>query len=91
MTTKIENGTEPWTIEEKRFYFPTVCKHVCSQCGEEVTVDFANDYLSYPEMNSPIGVNFYCSNDHMEIVFFLLKIELRLAGVEVVIDNPLKE
>lgn len=57
---RIVNNTEPTTIEVKRFYTPFTLYDNCPKCGSESTSLATGDYLSYPVVNGPERINFYC-------------------------------
>lgn len=57
---KIEMSDSPYPIDVKRFYFPARFIETCPECGKEVVKDGDGDYLSYPKLNEPFDVNFYC-------------------------------
>lgn len=58
---KIEHLTDPAQIEAKRFYAPLRFTDTCPECGREVVKDCSGDYLSFPELNKPTKIHFYCS------------------------------
>lgn len=57
---KIENLTTPTALELKRCYLPIIFRAKCPVCGKECVKDCNSDYLSYPWINTPTKVNFYC-------------------------------
>ena len=58
---KIEHLTAPSEIDSKRFYAPLRFIETCPECGREVVKDCEDDYLSYPKLNEPTKIHFYCS------------------------------
>lgn len=59
---KIEGtGTPNSGVNAKRLFLPgIVVKSTCPGCGRENVVDLGDDYLSYPVLNGPDVVHFYC-------------------------------
>lgn len=57
---QIENTNKSFELEVKRFYFPAVLRANCPVCGKECIKDGSGDYLSYPKVNTPTKVYFYC-------------------------------
>ena len=49
----------------KRFYPPFKISMECPICGEELVACGGAEYLSYPNINRPEPVNFYCEHDKL--------------------------
>ncbi len=47
-------------IDVKRFYAPFTIHSVCPECGQLAAKDLSSDYLSFPSVNEPERVHFYC-------------------------------
>lgn len=59
-------------IEVKRFYMPgIVIDAVCPNCNEMVVDDFAENYISFPEVGSPFIYGLYCRECEHEWEFKL--------------------
>lgn len=58
---KIEGGSvEAVELEIKRCYLPGVrLSSLCPHCGEEITKDLGDEYLSYPKVGEVIKMPFY--------------------------------
>ena len=67
------------SIECKRFYLPgIVYTDKCPKCGESVTIDFGDNYLSYPQVNTPIDAGGYCNKcDHGWEIPVVLSVTLK--------------
>lgn len=50
-------------LEVKRFYLPNI-KVIdnCPKCNKEIVFDGNMNYISYPKLNSPESVHFYCED-----------------------------
>jgi len=47
----------------KRFYVPgVVLRSKCPQCGMVDEKDLSDNYISYPQINEPTKVHFYCEH-----------------------------
>lgn len=64
MSLRIEQDEEiSVEIEVKRFYIPGVTVYsTCPNCMKEHKFDFDNEYISYPVVNAPEKVHFYCTD-----------------------------
>ena len=81
---KITNRPGAFGIDVKRFHFPASITATCPECGEEVTKDYENEYLSYPAANVEDEITMYHYNEdngdeHEWPVKVILKITLELA------------
>lgn len=66
-------------IPAKRLYFPATLTTGCSKCGEAVTRDFRDEYLSYPSTNEKMTVYVHCAACEVEMpVQVILRITLEL-------------
>lgn len=57
---KIEPIDEPWEIDAKRFHVPIVVRASCPKCGKECVNDYRDDGMTYPKVNRPEKIGFYC-------------------------------
>ena len=78
---KIKNATEPFEIEEKRFYIPGASMDgKCPACGVAHVKDFGEDYLAYPMVNEPFDIDCYCSKcGHEWTERVILRVTLEMA------------
>lgn len=51
----IKNESDPFELDDKRFYLPASITAKCPHCGKEVEHSFDDDYLSYPTANEPFN------------------------------------
>ena len=56
-------------IDVKRMYLPVEMELVCPKCGEKLVDDFDEQYLSYPDINSPETRGVYCDNCESELQY----------------------
>jgi len=57
---KVKKGTE---INVKRFYIDgVVLKEICPECGKILTTNLEEQYLSYPVIEMPEEIAFYCDD-----------------------------
>ena len=59
MNERIEQVLEPFEIDHKRFKIPGCVLHATCPCGAEVTRDFGEDYLAYPDANGHLRRTMY--------------------------------
>jgi hypothetical protein len=77
----VTNRAEPFEVEVKRFYVPAVVACDCPNCGERVTHDMENDYLSYPVANEPFDHGMYCAKcEHEWTVLLTLTVRVEVAS-----------
>lgn len=50
MKIERKDSYKNFEIDVKRFYIPFKVTIICEGCGEEVTRDFGDDYISYPQL-----------------------------------------
>jgi len=77
----IENSKPTFEIEDgKRFHIPGAVLHgKCPKCKSDVKIDFSDDYLSYPDTNTPFAFSCYCREcSHEWKVTMQLNVELVL-------------
>lgn len=66
-------------IEVKRLYFPGLKVFAkCPECGDAAVRDFGDNYLSYPEVGTPIKVYFSCQNRHEWIELVMLSVSMEV-------------
>lgn len=51
---------------DKRFYAPVRIRSKCPKCGEVVTDNLSENYLSYPVTNKPFVFSMYHYNEKLE-------------------------
>lgn len=78
--TRID-GEAAGRIDVKRFHLPGIkTKSTCEHCGVESIKDMDVEYLSYPVINRPFDLGFYCGYcDHEWAERVRLRISLELA------------
>lgn len=71
-------------MDVKRFYLPGIqVKDNCPVCGMESVKDLGDDYMSYPMLNHPEPIRFWCESaecgHHWEIGL-ILKLTVEIAN-----------
>lgn len=56
-------------IGVKRMYLPVEVELVCPKCGSKIVDEFDQQYLSYPNINSPETRGVYCDNCESELQY----------------------
>ena len=57
---------DEFVIDTKRLYLPLVFSSPCPKCNGVLERDLSESYLSYPSLNTPQTVSFYCGECHEE-------------------------
>ena len=77
---KIEGSQE---IEIKQFYLPVVIKDECPKCGNEVSYDLEDQYLSYPILNKAENIDLECEVCETEFqIPITLRMSIDISGVK---------
>lgn len=70
-------------LDIKRFYIPGVILEVdCPQCGQTLQQDLEHDYLSFPSLDKPETVYFYCDECGLEEIEGQIVLHLSIEAVE---------
>lgn len=71
-------------MDIKRLYLPEfTLESACTECGRMIVKDFEDEYLSYPPMNKPFDMIFWCGGDgcgHEHIRKVRLGVSLTFVG-----------
>lgn len=76
---KITNSPSSFGSGVKRFYLGAILETECPVCQKLCKIDFEQDYLSYPDFNSPEQVSLVCENEHEFSVSVILKLTMEPA------------
>ena len=67
-------------IDVKRFHLDNVVfESSCPSCREMVMFDLSSGYISYPSVNAPVAIPFYCGEcdrDWEEAAMFEVKVRV---------------
>lgn len=65
------------SIDVKRWYSPYLLISKCAQCGHRNELDLTDDYLSYPSIDEPHEVYFFCDKcEHEYEEKIVIKMEI---------------
>lgn len=68
---KIISVEGEYPTDEKRYYLPIVLTKECESCKKLLEVDLDSNYLSYPIINKPYEIWFYCEDCDTEYKDFI--------------------
>lgn len=58
--TRLNDGKLDFDEGDKRQYLPYILKWKCDKCGENMGRDLSEEYLSYPQLDTPFEMDLYC-------------------------------
>jgi len=82
---KITQDTEVSELEIKKLYVPYKITETCPKCGKKLE---SQDYFSYPKLNSPEEVYFYCDDCNEELTRL---IKINIIVTEVIVTEAKEE
>jgi len=68
-------------LDDKKFRFDAKVTEPCPSCKQEITRDFEDNYLSYPDKNTPINIGLWCQECDKEF-----ELEIKITSIEVSIQ-----
>lgn len=75
---KRHKSSSGFSIDVKRFYAPYTIEWECEECGSKHKDNFAEDYLSYPNIGEQDYV-LYCDEcDHEEMINLSVDVKLKI-------------